>query len=295
MDPEGPERQEAGGTAVSEPAPRRRWGRWLLLGFPIAFMVLVGWHRVASSDEFCSSCHTIAPATLTAARSVHADVSCIECHSGTGLWGSVKYLPTLARETVATVTGFDVAGGVLSARSCDSCHGDPSANAALAPAHSGPRADDCETCHGDVSHPVLVVPGVALAGGRGENPHPSAYTQTHGREAVDAPSTCIECHEEDFCQACHFRETYPHPDGWIERHGPAQEEQGPESCTLCHEPTFCAGCHGTEIPHAPDWTAQHWRDLQDAPVTPCLTCHVESDCTTCHSRHAVHTEQSLFS
>lgn len=295
MNPEGPERQETRGAAISGPARRRRWGRWLLLGLPIAFLMLAGWHRVASSDEFCSSCHTMEPATLTAARSVHAEVTCIECHSGTGVWGSVKYLPTLARESLATITNLDVASGVLPARTCDGCHGDPAATPPLAPAHSGPRSEDCETCHGDVSHPVLVVPGAALAGGRGENPHPSAYTQTHGREAVDQPSTCIECHEEDFCQACHFRETYPHPQGWIERHGPAQEEQGPESCTLCHEPTFCAGCHGTEIPHEPDWTAQHWRDLQDAPVTPCLTCHVESDCTTCHSRHAVHTEQSLFS
>lgn len=274
--------------------PRRGWAKLLLLALPIALLAIVGWHRVASSDSYCASCHTMEPATLTAARSVHADVRCVECHSDTGVWGSIKYLPTVAREAFATVTDLDVAEGVLPARTCESCHGDPARSPALAPAHSGPGSKRCETCHGNVAHPTPAVNGAVGVGGNGRNPHPSAYTQIHGRDAATAPSSCVECHQEDFCQACHFRETYPHPDGWIEQHGPAQEEQGPESCTLCHASTFCAGCHGTEIPHEDDWTSQHWRDLQDAPVTPCLTCHVETDCSTCHSRHAVHEEQSLY-
>lgn len=302
MDPEEPGRQEAqaGQAAASEPvpaqaAPRRRGLRIFLIGVPIALLLLIGWNRTANSDRFCASCHVMAPAVITAARSVHADVSCIECHSDSGAWGSVRYLPTLAREGLATITGWGVAHGVLSARSCTSCHGDPADNPALAAAHTGPRTDDCGSCHGEVSHPIVTLPGAPARVEPRKNPHPVAYTQIHGAEAVEAPSSCVDCHQEDFCQACHFRETFPHPPGWIGEHGPAQERQGPNACTLCHEPTFCAGCHGTEIPHEDDWISQHWRDLQDAPVTPCLTCHTTSDCSTCHSRHAVHEEQTLYS
>jgi hypothetical protein len=104
----------------------------------------------------------------------------------------------------------------------------------------------------------------------------------------------VECHEDRFCEACHFRETYPHPDDWITTHGPTQEELGAQACEGCHPQTFCAGCHGTEIPHNARWLDEHWRDLDDAPVTPCLLCHPKTDCTTCHSEHGVHTSQDLY-
>jgi hypothetical protein len=269
----------------SEP-PRHHPIRLLFLGLPLALFLLIGWNRAASSDQFCASCHATAAAVLSSERSIHADVSCIACHSGSGVAGTVKYVPTLLREGLATVTGLS-AQGVLEARGCISCHPDLSASA-----HPEPLKD-CTTCHGNVSHPELQVPGaqsILVAGGG----HPTAFIQVHGASATDDPGTCKECHKPKFCEACHLRETFPHPDGWIEKHGAVQEQRGGTACETCHGPTFCSGCHGTEIPHRADWLARHDTALIDAPTTPCLTCHPETDCSTCHSEHAVHREQDLY-
>jgi hypothetical protein len=268
-----------------EEPPGRSGARLLFLGLPLLFLLLVGWHHTVSSDRFCASCHAAQPATLSAARSVHAGVPCIQCHSGSGLAGSVAYVPTLLREGVASVTGFG-GHGILPARPCSSCHPH------LSPAsHPDPNAD-CATCHGDVSHPTLQIPGAQplIVDGK----HPTGFIQVHGQRAIDQPKTCIACHQQKFCEACHLRETFPHPAGWISKHGAVQEQQGAAACTVCHGQTFCAGCHGTEIPHRPDWLAQHPVALQDASTQPCFTCHPQTDCTTCHSEHAVHNEQGLY-
>jgi len=274
-----------------EAEPRRRRTRWLLLfGFAglLGFgLLLVGWNRLASSPGLCASCHVVRPAVATAATSVHAKVPCLACHVGTGLGGSLRYVPTLMREGLAQITPFH-AKGVLKSRACIACHEE--IRASPAPGSSHPAADQssCSSCHGDVSHPG---PSPAPAAGA---PHPDRYDQTHGQDATDRPATCAQCHvQQKFCAACHFRATYPHPGSWISRHG-AVEQQDPQACTLCHPTTFCAGCHGTEIPHRPDWLSDHVRALQDASDAPCYVCHPRPDCASCHIRHGVHREQDLY-
>lgn len=263
----------------------RSIGRLFFLGLPLVLLLLVGWNRAASSDRFCAACHATSHAALSAQRSVHADVACVSCHSGSGLAGTVKYVPTLLREGVAAVTGFG-ANGVLPARTCASCHPD------LSPAaHPDPGAD-CATCHGEVSHPVLQIPGGQPFVVDGS--HPKGFIQVHGQAATTRPASCTQCHAQKFCEACHLKETFPHPDGWIAKHGAVQEQRGVTACSTCHGPTFCAGCHGTEIPHAANWLGRHDTALQNASTTPCLTCHPETDCTTCHAEHSVHEEQDLY-
>jgi hypothetical protein len=288
-----PEGLAAEGVAPDHPAPApsRSGGpghptaTLLFLGVPVVLLLLVGWNRAASSDRFCGSCHATSTAVLSSQRSVHADVACVTCHSGSGLAGTVAYVPTLLREGVATVMGLD-ASGILPARTCASCH--PHLSPA---AHPDPNAD-CTTCHGDVSHPALQVPGEQQIIVDGS--HPQGFIQVHGQAATTQPASCTTCHAQKFCEACHLKETFPHPDGWISKHGAVQERRGATACTTCHGPTFCAGCHGTQIPHAPDWLGQHDVALQNASTTPCLTCHPETDCTTCHAEHAVHKEQDLY-
>ena len=153
------------------------------------------------------------------------------------------------------------------------------------------------SCHGDVAHPPYRLAGFTRPVEpvpSGENPHPTLYVQMHGDDVVRDPDSCTDCHETDYCETCHFRETYPHPDDWIAQHGAVQEERGIEACEGCHPVTFCAGCHGTQIPHASTWLAEHWRDLQDASAAPCFLCHPKADCTECHAEHSVHTEQDLY-
>ena len=265
----------------------------VLLSLPVVLLLLVGWTKLVSSDRYCASCHTMDTATFSAARSIHSDVSCISCHSGNGAVGAMKYVPTLLRESAATVTGLGLADGVLPARSCESCHTDLLTSDTLKQTHAD-AGTDCTSCHGEVSHPTLRVPGVDEVAMATDQGHPEGFIQTHGGVAIDQPSSCAECHQQKFCEACHLRETFPHPAGWITKHGKVQEERGATACATCHGPTFCAGCHGTEIPHRADWLGRHARDLQDASTTPCFTCHPPTDCTTCHSEHSVHREQDLF-
>ncbi len=258
-------------------------------------LLLVGWNRVATSDGFCASCHDMEASVSASDRSVHADVPCLACHTSTGLVGTLRYTPTLVREMLDTFTGWDVAHGVLDARPCEDCHTDLARTPELAAAHG----DDapCASCHGDVAHPPFRLAGFARPVEQvppGESPHPRLYVQTHGDDAVREQDTCAECHETDFCETCHLRETYPHPDGWISTHGPTQQETGITACEGCHPETFCAGCHGTEIPHGERWLGEHWRALQDASTAPCMLCHPRTDCTECHARHEVHQEQGLY-
>jgi hypothetical protein len=273
---------------------RKRWlmafaGVAALLGFAI---LLIGWNRVAHSTRMCAQCHTSEVAIASAERSVHSSLSCLDCHTGPGLAGSLRYVPTLLRETVANVTGWGVAHGVLEARPCTDCHTNLTSSPALKVAHQG--ATSCATCHGEVSHPNLSLLAERPAPLPEGQAHPDDFVQNHGEAVADSPDSCQECHKSTFCQACHFKALFPHPEDWIEKHGPAQIEQGPQACTSCHPESFCVGCHGTEIPHKSTWLGEHWRDLEDASVTPCLVCHAKTDCTSCHSQHNVHREQDLF-
>ena len=293
--PAGPSTVDEEAPAEAGP-PRHRALRVLAVfaGALAVGLLLVGWNRVASSDDFCASCHEMEPAVTSAQRSVHEDVPCLSCHTGSGLLGAVRYLPTLARETIDEFTGWDVAHGVLEAQPCESCHTDIASTPELAAAHQ--QGADCRSCHGDVAHPPYRLAGFErpVAAIPGENPHPRLYVQTHGGDVLSHPDTCLECHESNFCETCHLRETYPHPAGWIDSHGAVQREQGIASCVDCHPETFCAGCHGTAIPHEPGWLGEHWRDLQDEGSGACLLCHPKTDCTQCHAEHEVHPEQDLY-
>jgi hypothetical protein len=258
-----------------------------------AALLLLGWNRVAASPKLCGSCHSMTAAVASASRSVHADVPCLACHTRSGLAGSLRYLPSFAREGVATLTGWSVAHGILDAKACDSCHSDLRTSPSLKKAHAE-GSTDCSSCHGEVAHPPLTLVAARPTPSPSGQPHPSGYTQTHGEDAVSDPASCNSCHQPRFCESCHFKSTFPHPDDWISKHGPAEEANGPDACSLCHPSTFCVGCHGTEIPHPSTWLSEHWRTLQETSVTPCFVCHTRSDCTTCHAEHQVHRDQSLY-
>jgi predicted CXXCH cytochrome family protein len=298
---EASEREPAEPEATTQEAsigarpPRHRALRVLaILGGALAIgILLVGWNRVAASDDLCASCHEMEPAVASAQRSVHDGVPCLACHTGPGLMGALRYLPSLAREAVDEFTGWDVAHGVLEPRDCGSCHDDIASTPELAAAHR--EGAKCLSCHGDVAHPPYRLAGferpVEVDDG---DVHPRLYVQTHGDDVVGDPESCVECHETNFCETCHLRETFPHPDGWIQTHGSTQEELGIDTCEGCHPQTFCIGCHGTEIPHNVRWLGEHWRDLADAGTASCLLCHPRTDCTDCHAEHSVHREQDLY-
>ncbi len=274
-----------------EPRPKRRWKLRIALGLGglvVVGVLLVGWNRVASSPSFCNSCHAMEPAVASAGEAVHRQVPCLTCHSGSGLGGSLAYIPDLVREGVQEVTPFDAADGILPSKSCTGCHANVRATPAEGELHPAAEPGSCATCHGDTTHP-----GASPAPAAGD--HPDAFFQTHGRDAVEAPASCQSCHQQErFCVACHFRSTFPHGDDWIPRHGEASLDDR-EGCSLCHASTFCVACHGAEIPHRSTWLGEHWRALEGSDnAAPCLVCHPQADCIACHVRHGVHREQDLY-
>ena len=98
--PVGPVAPDAEVPARAGPPRHRALRVFAVVGSALAVgILLVGWNRVAASDDFCASCHEIEPAVTSAERSVHDDVPCLSCHTGSGLLGTLRYLPTLARET----------------------------------------------------------------------------------------------------------------------------------------------------------------------------------------------------
>lgn len=276
-------------------ARRARWP-WLFLGLLIALLLVVGWTKTVNSASFCTVCHATQSAAETASHSVHSDVSCIACHRGVGIPGAVAYIPTFAREVVQQVTGLHTAGGVMVASDCTRCHSTIFTSPLLKDEHP---STGCPQCHGDSSHPVKQAPN-GIASSSLTDPHPSTWTQLHGRAATEDPGSCATCHPPESCMTtCHFQlgAGIPHPNNWITIHGAVQQRQGPEACTLCHSSTaFCASCHGTEIPHASDWLQQHPTDvLRNDSAAQCQICHAKTDCTFCHIRHSVHPSQGLYS
>ncbi|MEN8113310.1 MAG: hypothetical protein ABFS21_02885 [Actinomycetota bacterium] len=266
---------------------RRRWILFVTgLGL-LSLFFLGSWTRPGPSAAMCSSCHAMEPSAASAANSVHADVPCLACHTRTGLAGAVTYVPILATEVVQNLTGWSVMYDDLDPRSCVSCHHDLTGGPLLEVEHPGPDAD-CATCHGNAAHPT------AEAVADPEKPHPLGFDLTHGREAVNGSAECAECHEVEFCVACHSEGSFPHADGWVTSHGDVQTKEGALGCAMCHTGSFCSSCHGTEIPHADDWFEIHYRAVEGSQSSACVTCHPANECAQCHARHAVHREQSIY-
>ena len=298
-EPDEPEVSDEPQVAEAAPIPptgddggtrkRRRWP-WVFLAVLGIMVVTIGWTKVVNSDSYCTTCHSMDAAAETAAHSVHADVTCLSCHQGPGVPGAISYIPNFIREWADQLTPLSLADGILEPQACDACHTTIFTTPLLEEEHP---STGCNSCHGNTTHPAPPGPPEPIT-----NPHPANWISFHGREADKDLDTCATCHllgDENgsgTCMTCHFRGEFPHPKGWMELHGPQQQELGPDACTLCHAPTFCAGCHGTEIPHANTWLGSHYRSLRSA--VPCLLCHARADCVMCHSQHGIHTQQSIF-
>jgi len=271
-------------------SPRRFRRRLLLTGGTalLGVVALLLWTKAASSTGFCTSCHVTDAAVASAGESVHADVACIDCHVDAGAKGALRYVPSLLREVVQEATGWHTARGVLSARSCASCH-EPRKSGDITPegdttVHPDPESS-CTSCHGDVAHPGRPVPI--------SQDHPANYQQLHGRDvSLDGSTECARCHEQPFCRSCHVYDPAPHPKDWMATHGTVQTAEG-RSCTLCHAPeTFCKACHGTVVPHPADWLSTHPREAALADQTLCTTCHTREACDRCHEKHAAHSREN---
>lgn len=200
----------------------------------------------------CLECHDELRGKTVVADGIrmrHKDViergdACVSCHSS---------------------VAHDASDGDLRSVQMDSC----------LECHKPPlTTDDCATCH----------VGPSRSGSSDATPwkitHGQTWRYTHG---MGDPDSCAACHSRGYCIKCHGMEL-PHPSAWGNTHG-AVAAQAPLLCSPCHTSDLCATCHVTDMPHADGFLSAHSAEAAGVGRAACLTCHIEASCDACHARH----------
>jgi len=125
--------------------------------------------------------------------------------------------------------------------------------------------------------------------------HRSDFVTLHPIKALDNPQSCLRCHDQKYCSACHDR--FPKgsmrikshlmtgPDG--QQYKPALNEHATEarrnlqSCQTCHpEGDVCIKCHSSKSggtnPHPRNWKSIKSNFLDKAGDKVCRKCHTGS-------------------
>jgi hypothetical protein len=129
--------------------------------------------------------------------------------------------------------------------------------------------------------------------------HLGFWNSEHRILAQKDPNNCAACHDQAFCQDCHFgggispdlhlstyRGNYKprsHRSDFREIH-PIRSLDNPRTCTRCHEARFCSSCHARFRPQ--DLRIRsHRRGFSDIQVRQAGPRHAQFDrsqCETCH-------------
>jgi c(7)-type cytochrome triheme protein len=222
---------------------------------------------------------------------------------------------------------------------CQVCHQDM-ANVVLATRDQLPKMEVCLTCHDgrQAANACATCHVTGAKGGRilvsfantpdklrpmAGNPlgidHGIRFDRNHGGRTMMEQNTCMECHADRECLACHDGLMKPltvHPNDYITLH-PIQARQDSVRCDACHRrQTFCAACHervgvGWDADksfqpksnmrvHPPPsiWvnlpvTAGHHSLAATRDIESCVACHREETCESCHSNFTNVTNSSL--
>lgn len=141
----------------------------------------------------------------------HARTECLDCHRpAAGATGSYHPAGFLVRHPSAAFNRQS---------DCSTCHN---------------QAQFCSTCHVQSG---LAGNGRALAGGYHDSR--GAFLVNHGTAARQNLESCVTCHTERDCLACHSAQTRR-----FNPHGPGFD---PERLRK-KNPQTCAACHGNNIP-----------------------------------------------
>lgn len=193
---------------------------------------------------------------------VHAteEVTCLDCHTGPGVWGQVEVYFAVPNELWQEVTGgYDPEnlGGHVEREKCLKCHdGDFAASPGTVITAIGTEVDphmiegDCVDCHTPHESGIgLPVETCAICHGT-TYMHFEDSLEAHGERVREYGDDCMDCHD------------LPHPDG----------AQIPWSTVPYIDRDFCSDCHGVVV---------------DAYVFSATEFSLElyGDCTDCHSEH----------
>ena len=69
----------------------------ILIALVVVIVGAVSASMKQEKSEYCGSCHTMAPYYESWKKSSHADVECVECHSGRGVGGWIQLRRDLSR------------------------------------------------------------------------------------------------------------------------------------------------------------------------------------------------------
>ena len=192
--------QPAIAMALPEPGPGRGTGAVIERQQPASHTVgFADWHGQEANA---------APKTCAAC---HARAECLDCHRpNPGASGSYHAAGFLTRHPSAAFSRES---------DCADCHN---------------QSTFCATCHEKAG---LANSGRALAGGYHDSR--GSFLLSHGTAARQNLESCVTCHTERDCLACHSAQTRR-----FNPHGPGFN---PERLRR-RNPQTCAACHGNAIP-----------------------------------------------
>jgi hypothetical protein len=293
----------------------------IYLGFLLAgalFVAFLANMVVAASPAsgFCGLCHGAAYTDWRA--SAHQDLTCNQCHQGSGALGQGVQRLRVFSMIGSTVVGSTEASAEVSSGVCLGCHRSVArqkvSSKGLTMSHkeviearwncgachreavhkSGGRAglgtmDQCLKCHNekgaDTECETCHVGEARLNQSSAKTPwrvsHGPDWRSNHGLLDMDL---CQNCHTQQYCMRCHGVADLPHSSGWLDTHGKAAKGQR-EACYVCHEQQSCASCHGLPMPHPDDWLPKHLDVVKSDGKKGCLNCHMERGCDDCHTTH----------
>lgn len=213
----------------------------------------------------CTKCHDNGPAgTLESGglRINHEACAgepgrCGDCHGGVAHGDVVRWSRTPVMDDCLAC--HDEYGASLE---CDTCHDGKLELQRLA---SGPwqvtHGPNWQATHGMGNLGTCTAchePAKCVGCHNTEVPHPEAYLNTHGKDAVKPDAKCLDCHRtKGWCTSCHGVEM-PHPNGFLPRHSEAAEGYNDPVCHACHAPADCRNCHVSHVHPglSPEWLEQ---------------------------------------
>jgi len=229
-----------------------------------------------SRPGFCYSCHEMRPAWDNWKESVHAEVTCYDCHMPPGFINVLLHKPESIKELYLHFTVYNKPG------------------APPIKAHKRePVNEACSRCHSlnrtmafggglHVPHQLHIDQGLSC---------PRCHARVvHGEEKDRKPrmEICLECHDgkkaPDKCGVCHTKMATPEnhkQTNWLQVHGQTSKSM---DCQKCHnwKPDWCMDCH-TKKPksHEVKWRSKHGAVAKDSRAG-CNACHKLDFCMRCH-------------
>ncbi len=238
--------------------------------------------HVVDESVACGDCHANIKASesLTTARDIPAEKTCLECHDKADNCKQCHANPKMP----ATWRQDDRLGGLRFSHK---------AHAARAlPGEATPVA--CDVCHGDIKD-------AEKASASKRPPMFAACGQCHQRDF--RRDDCARCHEAGTPYGRMGSDIFDHGGGnWLRRHGTAAKGAEPV-CAHCHKQDSCSECHSrSNLPlrpalqrwdrpdanaqHRGDWTTRHTIEAR-LDGKSCASCHEQSTCQDCHLRSGV--------